>query len=95
MAAIAKFALPAQFLPDFGWELSWRLYRKKARRPGGKGPASKLRIVIEGSEFEALLERLECALEHLRRYLVALFGGLVFCHIICLKIKELYIQYNH
>ena len=68
VSAVAEPAQTAQFLPDLVRKLVWRLYRVNALGPARKRPASQTRIVIQGGEFEPLLEGLHCALERLRRY---------------------------
>ena len=80
VSAVAQSALPAQFLPDLWRKLAGRLYRENARRPARKRTSPEARIVIERSEFEPFLERLQSTLEHLRRYAPTLLLLLVFCH---------------
>jgi len=80
VAAVSQSALPAQFLPDLARKLAGRLYGKNAHSPARKRPASKIRIGIQRSEFEPLLERLHRTLEDLRRYAAGLSLLLVFCH---------------
>ncbi len=72
MAAVAESALSAQFLPDLARKLAWGLYGKNAHSAARKRPASKIRIGIEGSKFEPLLERLHRTFEDLRRYAAGL-----------------------
>jgi hypothetical protein len=96
VSAVAQSSLLAQLVPDLLRKPAGRPYRKNARRPARKRPTSKARIVIEGSEFEPLLERLHRTLEHLRGYASTClprrsfsevgFLFLVFCHIICRRV---------